>query len=136
MLAPSRNRVELTDTPPSMMAKMADGNIGALTVMLALWKDTHTIDPQSALEGLGPILALDDMGIYGSHIWILYKDICGQDLRNLIGVLRARNLGHCSGNDILQAIATRESSNRRGEITLDVPALVAKVVADLTEFQK
>jgi hypothetical protein len=131
----NRNRIELNDNIITMIIKMSDGNPGAATVMGALAKENETIDPQSALGPFSCILALDDMGIYGSHIWILFKYICGSNLRNVVGVLRARQLGFCSQQEIRAAIATAETVPRTA-ISLDVTGLVAKVAEELTGFQK
>lgn len=75
---------------------MADGNPGALKVCCELLKRGEEIDPDSLLGGLGNILSLDSAGIYGEHIWILYKDICGEDLVKMCAVLRSRQLGFIS----------------------------------------
>lgn len=51
---------------------MAEGNPGALTAIRALMEygtDATVID----------LAHLDDMEIYGSHIWVGYKDICKFD---------------------------------------------------------
>lgn len=75
------------------LVAMCDGNPGALTVCLDLLKKGKEIDPQNILEGLGNVMYLDTLGIYGSRIWMFYKDVCGQDLRKMIGVMRANQLG-------------------------------------------
>jgi hypothetical protein len=127
------SRIQLEDDFLTMFTKMCDGNPGALTTLLALFKDTPAIDPQSALGGLGPILMLDDMGIYGSHIWILFKYICKQDICSLVALIRAHQLGFVSTEELKMAINSEET---RGTWKLDVAALVAKVEEELTEFQK
>ena len=127
------SRIQLEDDFLTMFTKMAEGNPGALTTLFALFKDTPAIDPQSALGGLGPILMLDDVGIYGSHIWILFKYICKQDIRSLVALIRAHQLGFVSTEELKMAINSEET---RGTWKLDVAALVAKVEEELTEFQK
>lgn len=123
-------RVQLMDTPVTAMVKMSEGVPGAVVVLSSLFAETPKIDPQSALGGLGVMLYLDDMGIYGSKIWILYKDICGQDIRSVVALIRAVQLGLLPERELKRAIMDSFKH------TLDVPALVTKVEEELEEFQK
>lgn len=52
------------------------------------------IDPQSALGGAGPLLALDQHDIYGTDIYVLWNDKCQRDVRKMIMALRGVQLGH------------------------------------------
>ena len=89
----TKTRIELTDSVMSAIMKMAEGNPGALTVCINLYKDGGKIDPDDFMGGFGPILALDSYGIYGSRIWMFYKDVCKENLAEMIGVMRAVQLG-------------------------------------------
>jgi hypothetical protein len=122
-------------TGRDILSLLAEGNIGALTVMIEMMKHGAQIDPDSALGGLGAILALDTHEIYGSRIWMLYKDVCGQDLRTTLAILRAVQLGFLHESSLNEAI---DSSRRPGktEALIDVPALVAKVEERLPNFKK
>lgn len=126
-------RFVLTDTPITGMVKMGDGVPGAIVILSAIFRDGEAIDPQAALGGLHHILLMDDMGIYGSHIWILYKYICNQDLRSMIALIRAHQLGFITETEIKNAIAAEE---RHVKHTLNIPSLVAQVEAELEGFQK
>ena len=77
-------RIELEDSAQSALIKMADGNPGAITVMIGLLK--------RADDGLLDLLHLDTVGLYGPDIWIAYKDICGEDLDALSDRLRSDSL--------------------------------------------
>lgn len=78
---------------------------------------------------------MDDMGIYGSHIWLLYKDICGQNLVQLLGLLRAYQLGFVSRKAITGAIEScREPLAPPHD--LDVANLLAKVQERLPRFAR
>lgn len=90
------SRIELTDTALSAAVKMAEGNPGAATVIGKLLQEGPAIDPDSALAGLGSVLGLDTHEIYGSDIWVFYKDICGQNIETVLGCLRSVQLGHNS----------------------------------------
>ena len=72
-----------------MISILSDGNPGAMVAMMAVANVAEKTDPDSALMVFGPLYALDINGIYGSDIWVLYKDICGQDPVKMIAVLRA-----------------------------------------------
>lgn len=122
-------RIELTDTGMSACVKMSDGNPGAITVMALMLKEGGAIDPDDFFGGLGAVLALDTHGIYGSRIWKLYKDVCGQDLRVTLAILRSVQLGFLDEGELNHAI----DNNGEG---LDIPALVTKVEEHLPSFQK
>lgn len=97
-----------------MIMAMCDGNPGAITALAELAKSAEAVDPDSALGGYGPILSLDTHGIYGSHIWMLYSDVCGRDVIKTLGVLRAIQLGLCSEREFAgrhMIGGSREESN-------------------------
>ena len=87
------SRLELTDTVTDILVKMSDGNPGAINVMMQMLQEAENIDPQAILGGVGAVMSLDTHEIYGSNIWILYKDVCGGDLRKMIMLMRATQLG-------------------------------------------
>jgi len=97
-------RIQLEDTPISAMIKMVEGNPGAIRVCAELFEQSSKIDPDAALEGMVPIFTLDTHGIYGSRIWMLYKDVCKGNLTKVIAVLRAVQLGLISERTLLHAI--------------------------------
>jgi len=83
---------------------LAEGNPGALNVCIRVAKEAAAIDQDNALASLGPLLTLDSNGIYGSRIWMLWKDVCGQDMINFLGVLRAKQLGIVSSEELTGAV--------------------------------
>lgn len=123
------SRIKLTDTAMSAAIKMSDGNPGALTVIASMIRDGAKIDPDSFMGGLGAVLGLDTDGIYGSRIWMLYKDVCKGDLRVTMAILRAVQLGFLHRDALDHAIDSYGDG-------IDVPALVAKVEERLPKFQK
>lgn len=101
-------RITLDDNMQEVMVKMADGNPGAAVVLAVMMKYGEAIDPDSLIPGgLATILDLDDMGIYGPRIWMLYGDVCGDDIIKTMGVLRGRQLGFISADEINHAIDNR-----------------------------
>lgn len=123
----------LNMTGADVVIALADGNPGATVVMAQMFKQGAEIDPDSSLGGLGAVLSLDTHKIYGPRIWMLYKDVCGQDIRIMLAILRAVQLGYLSESALNRAIDLPRRDADRG---IDVPALVAKVEARLTRFQK
>jgi len=123
------SRVNLTDTIPEVIATLADRNIGAITVLIFMSSEATNIDPQNTFGALGPILLLDSFEIYGSRIWMLYKDVCGEDIIKTIAMLRATQLGILDMEDLHHAI------DHRGE-GVDVVAILAKVKDELLDFDR
>lgn len=86
-------RIKLNDTILSSITKISDGVSGAVVVCAEIMDKYEDIDPDSSIGGFGVILELDYLGIYGSRIWQLYKDVCKEDIVKTIAVLRAVQLG-------------------------------------------
>ena len=99
-----RARITLEDSTLSAIVKVSEGNPGATYVCAELYKQGETIDPNAAMGGMAPILALDTHGIYGSRIWMLYKDVCGSNLALTVAMLRAVQLGFLSESILNHAI--------------------------------
>lgn len=121
------SRIQLHDTGMSAAMKMSDGNPGALRVIAEMMRDGAKIDPDSALGGLAGVLDLDTLKIYGPRIWMLFKDVCGEDLRVTLAILRAWQFGFLTEAKVNHAI------DHYGE-GIDVPALVAQVEKELPSF--
>jgi hypothetical protein len=76
-----------------MVVKMSGVNPGAVAAMVDLMEQAPSVDPESALGSLGPILSLDTYEIYGSPIYVIWSDKCGRDGRKMLMLLRAVQLG-------------------------------------------
>lgn len=87
------SRVELTDSKMDAMIKISDGNPGCIMAMMEIMEKTSDIDPQALMGGLGSILMFDTWEIYGSEIYILFNDECDRDVRKLLMLMRAVQLG-------------------------------------------
>lgn len=127
-------RIELTDTTMDALIKMVDGNPGAIQALMEIMAKHYLIDPQAMLGGIGAVMMLDSWGIYGSAIYILYNDKCDRDVRKMLMLMRAVQLGHfCQSK--LQAMASDQM--RRVTLTDEEWAdLDEKVCAQLDEFQR
>lgn len=121
-------RIDLTDDAMSAVAKMADGNPGALNVLVLLFTKSEEIDPDAMLGGFGNILSLDTHDIYGARIWQFYKDLCGQDLVKMIGLMRAVQLGFMPESELYAGID--------GRATVDIDGYMEAVRARLPRFAK
>lgn len=93
----SSDRIRIDMSARDIVMALCDGNPGALNVLLAL-----------ATKG-GPIgnidlLVLDSLRIYGPRIWMLFKDVCRQDLPCMQAVLAAVRRGEVSRETLNAAI--------------------------------
>jgi hypothetical protein len=123
------SRIQLEDNMMDVFMKMSDGNPGAMNVIMRIMEETKLIDPQSAFEGMGVILQLDELEIYADRIWMLFKDVCRENIVFTIGLLRAVQLGLVPRVDLTYAIDNRGDG-------LDVLDIMHKVRLHLTQFKK
>ena len=93
-------KINLADSIMDVTKKMSDGNPGAVATILEIIEQGKSIDTESAFGDLGPLLLLDTLGIYGTDIYILYNDKCKKDVRELIMLLRAYQLGFIDSKNI------------------------------------
>lgn len=127
-------RIQLTDPTMDIIVKMSDGNMGATMAIMDIIEQHEQIDPQAMLGGIGAILALDDMGIYGTDIYVLYSDKCQKDVRKFLVLMRANQLGFLS-----QCKLKEMSSDQMMQINLTVEELTEldnKVCEQLEGFKK
>ncbi len=82
---------------------LSDGNPGAVNVLMMILKEGSAIDPDAADPSL-TLLSFDTNEIYGSRIWVLYKNVCDQSLVKTIAALRAVQLGIVSKETLNDAI--------------------------------
>jgi hypothetical protein len=99
-----KERIGMNDSVMTAIIKMAGGNPGAITVMADMVRQGGFIDPDDFMGGFGAVLGLDSHGIYEHRIWMLYKDVCNQNLVHMLGLLRACQLGMLSDVKLDKAI--------------------------------
>lgn len=121
-------RIKLEDSFIDVVCKLSEGNPGAINVMMAWLKQGPSIDP-NAIDPIIQLLSLDDMDIVGPDIWIMYKDVCHCDIRTMLAIYRARQLGFTSTASIKQAI--RDSQPLPNEADL-----ISKVEEFLPSFAR
>jgi hypothetical protein len=119
--------LDLKDNGYTACVKLSQGNPGAVTVIVLLLEHAGYIDKDSALGGIGSLLQLDQLGIYGSRIWMLYSDVCNRSLPKMVALLRAVQLG------ILDSAALQRGIDSYGK-GLDADRLLEMVKKELKGF--
>lgn len=121
------SRIDLNMSTIDGIYALSGGNPGAVRVCMEILQQAERIDPDSALGSIGVLFDLDRHRIYEGRIWCLYKDVCREDLTNMLGVLRAVQLGYLPAGTLARAIDGDRSA-------VNVAAKVAKVRARLPRF--
>ena len=125
------SRIQLTDNVISAVAKMSDGNPGAMTAMMEMIQNGERVDPDSFMGGFGCILSLDTHGIYGTDIYVLHSDICDRDLSKTLAVLRSVQLGFLHESTLKNACSRQDYSGKK---MIPVKELYTKVKKRLPNF--
>lgn len=126
------SRIKLNDSMVDVVSKMSNGNPGAINVLMQLMNpETNKIDPDNIMGGLGNILSLDTLGIYGTDIYVLANDICENNLVKFVTVLRAHQLGFLNGNKLRDACSRQD---RSGKKMINIIELHKKVKELLPKF--
>lgn len=120
-------RIKLQDSMEDMLKKMASGNPGALSVLLKIIEETPKVDPQNAMGSITPILMLDTLDIYEGRIWLLYKDVCGEDIVKTLACIRGCQLNIITDQQLADAVDGKET-------TLDPSDVLKKVKERLRDF--
>lgn len=89
----THHRLDWMKPPIDGLVAMSEGNPGCASVLGQIAQKGEEVDPQMAMGGLGHIGMLDNYAIYGSNVWVFYKDMCGQNIVRIIGAIRAFQLG-------------------------------------------
>ena len=139
---PSEERIKLNMRLPQVIAALSEGVIGTVRVLSDVAIHAEAIDPNNIPYGMGFMLMCDTYRIYGSDIWMLYKDACKEDLGKMMLVVRATQLGFITPTQLKASYGGRYDKKRdseTGELIVteqyqfDVVDLLAKV-QDITPF--
>jgi hypothetical protein len=84
-------RIQLHHSMQEALFKMSEGNPGALTVMIKILQEAPNIDKLD--NGFSTIIGFDLLGLYGSEIWMFYKDVCKESIVHTIAAIRGWQLG-------------------------------------------
>ena len=110
-------------TRREQIVNMSEGNPGAMTVLLNI-----LVHYQNNADGVNIITLLDTLEIRGSKIWMLFKDVCDQDLVKMIGVLKAHQLGFISKECLITGMMNYGEG-------IDVEYCLSRVRETLPNFQ-
>lgn len=123
-------RIKLNDTLPDIVAKLSEGNRGAMSICMMIYKHGGEVDPQDVFAGLSGLLALDTMNIYGPKIYLFYADLCGRSLPKMLAVTRAIQLGYLREDVLLRALQEPVDTT-----LFDLDFICAEVAAFLVKFK-
>lgn len=112
-----------------LIANLAQGNPGAVTVIMKILTDGIRIDPYDYAGGFGSVLYMDSMNIRGPKVWMLYKDVCNENIVKTMAMIRATQLKIISKDELLYAIDNRGTG-------VDVEVCLSKVKELLPNFGK
>ena len=108
---------------------LGEGNPGGIRVMTDIIRINESVDPDDTFGPLGPLFELDNLDCYGSRIWMLYKDVCKENIVSMLGVLRGIQLG------LVEASAVNKAIENYGE-GIDPFTILAEVQKTLPNFGK
>lgn len=69
-----KDKIDPDDNIEEIITEMSEGNPGALTVL------TQIVEDKDPIRFMNFAMKLDSLGMYGSDIWLGYKDHCDQDV--------------------------------------------------------
>lgn len=105
------SRIKLFDNPANAITKLSEGNPGAINACCLLIKDGGHIYPY--IDGFEYIKNLDNIGIYGTDIYVLWNDICQCDLAKMISLLRIAIRDPYKANLLKDACGRQDYSGRK-----------------------
>ena len=76
-----KERIHARMTVEKMLTMMSEANPGALNCLVSMLR--------TGPQGFMDILLLDDLGIYGSKVNMLWNDSCGGDIQKLQCTMQA-----------------------------------------------
>lgn len=106
------NKIKLDSNPVEAITAMAEGVIGTARVLGDLWTRCAFIDPDNWAKNWWVMLALDNLELYGSNIWLFYKDVCGESYINMCLMLRGIQLGALDHDEVVDMVLLARMGNR------------------------
>lgn len=90
----------LQDDFNDILINMSEGNPGSLRVLFEILKAKEN-DIITSLEAFS---TLNDMKLYGAHLYMLWNDCCGNDINKTLLVIQKYREGKITDNDINERI--------------------------------
>lgn len=116
----NETRLGLNDDMMSAIVKLSDGSPGAFAVCTHIAARVESVDPDNTLGVYGPLFSFDTYNIYGPKIWVLYKEVCNENIVKTIACLRACQLGLMTIRTLKHAIANHGDGINCNQVLLDV----------------
>ena len=123
------SRITMSMTTQDAIIALSEGNPGALRVCRDIFYTGSKIDPDRFSGSAGYLIDLDEYEIYGPRIWMLYKDVCKQEISYAFAILRACQLGQIGVEKVNHAI------DNYGE-GIDLEEVMKAVQERLPKFNK
>lgn len=101
----------IKDNLTSAVTKLCEGNPGAVNACCQLIKEGGSVYPYG--NPYDYIIYLDQLGIYGTDIYVLWSDICQRDLEKMIAVLRIAMRDADKANLLRDACGRQDYSGRK-----------------------
>ncbi len=117
----------------NLIIKLSQGNPGALVTLLKIYKEAPKLDPDIE-HGLMYLLIIDSYKLYGADIYVLYNDHCKEDIRNLLILLRATQLGFFKISELIKLTKNDTRDNILNSKILNI--LDKKVCNELPNFKR
>ena len=119
----------MTQIEIQLITELSEGIPGAAVALAEMCKVHDAVDPYCEGGAFVELYKIQDLGLHGPNIHILFKDVCHGEPARLVMLLRAWQLGFIRA-DLLRAAATRPPA-----IKLDTDALWDRVCTELPRFQ-
>lgn len=129
------SKIKGHDTLIQTLTSLSEGNPNALSVLVQIMREGDKVDPSSIAGSLGAVMVVDQLQLYGPLLWVLYKDLCDQDIIQTLAVLRAVQLGLLPGQAVVDAVHESENVSRpHARLDFNAPSILDKVRARLPNF--
>ncbi len=128
----SKRRLDLSDNLQSGILKMADNNPGAMACLVDLFETAGSMNLNDFMGPMAPMLDLDEWGIHGEHIYLLWNDCLNKNSKAMIALLKGCGFGLHDRKSVLEAINI--DSFRGIDIEDQIPGLVKKIQNKYPQF--
>lgn len=95
-------KIEINDTIESIIVKLSEGNPGAMRTLFEIMQFKGN-NPFYFLE---TFLAIDNMKLYGSYLYMLWNDCCKNNIEKVFKVIEAYQRGDINDEMINERIRT------------------------------
>lgn len=94
------SKIKINDSVQDIVLKMSEGNPGALTTCFEIIKAKNN----DIVQSIPIFLTLDNMKLYGSHLYMLWNDCCNRDIKEVLNVVEGFLKNKITKQDIEERI--------------------------------